>query len=436
MSENIFAVAGEPILHSQSPFLFQAFFQALNIDAAYTRISASSAEDAIQTANEIKLSGMNITSPLKVSMVNQLDWINSHTDKINAVNTTVLRQNRWRGYNTDYKGVIQALKFNDINPMGRKVFILGAGGAAWAAAYGMKMSKARKITILNRTIDKARTLAFRLDCEYAPLKTLSKHIEETDLLISCIPIPLHELDESIIKKKIFYMEANYKDTYFGREFKNENNGIRKINGLDWLFFQAVPAFRIFTGLRIPEKIRNEIHAIFRTRKVIQKPHIALIGFMGVGKTAVGRLLAEEMGYEFVDIDHTIERQSGQIIPEIFKLRGEKAFRAQEMLVVQKTFQGSQPKVVSLGGGAVMDERNCAAVRENCQVVWLWASVRAMINRINLNTRPLLKSSDPKKKAENLLAARKPFYAKLADLVINTEQGTAKDVVRRIRDEMD
>jgi len=379
---------------------------------------------------------MNITSPLKVSMVNQLDWIDSHTDKINAVNTTVLRQNRWRGYNTDYKGVIQALKFNDINPIGSKVVILGAGGAAWAAAYGMKMSKARKITILNRTIDKARTLAFSLDCEYAPLKTLSRHIEETDLLISCIPVPLRELEVSIIRKNLIFMEANYKNSHSGQEIKKEENGLRKVSGLDWLFFQAVPAFRFFTGLRIPEKIQKDIHSIFRTRKVLQKPHIALIGFMGVGKTAVGRLLAEGMDYEFVDTDHAIEKQSGQIIPEIFKLHGEKAFRELETSVIQKTFKESLPMVVSLGGGAVVDERNCAVVRENCQVVWLWASVRSVINRINLDTRPLLKSSDPKKKVENLLAARKPFYAELADLVINTEQGTQKDVVRRIKDEMD
>jgi len=158
--------------------------------------------------------------------------------------------------------------------------------------------------------------------------------------------------------------------------------------------------------------------------------------MGVGKTAVGRILAKEMGYEFVDTDLTIEQQSGLIIPEIFELRGEKSFRKQEALVVQKTFQGSQPKVVSLGGGAVMDERTCAVVRENCDIIWLWASVRTLINRINLGTRPLLKSSDPVKKAENLLAVRRPFYARLGDLVINTEQETAKDVVRRIKDEMD
>ena len=436
MSEKIFAVAGKPVLHSQSPFLFQAFFRALNIDASYTRISASSAEEALQAANAIKLTGMSVTSPLKVSMVNQLDRIDSHADHINAVNTIVLKNNRWRGYNTDYKGVIQALKFNEINLNGCKVIILGAGGAAWAAAYGMKMLKARKITIVNRTIDKAKSLASRLDCDFAPLKTLSRHIEEADVLISCIPVPLNELDVSIIRKNLIFMEANYKNRHSGQEIKKGEDGFRKVSGLDWLFFQAVPAFRFFTGLRIPNEIQKDIHTIFRTRKVPQKPHIALIGFMGVGKTAVGRILAKEMGYEFVDTDLTIEQQSGLIIPEIFELRGEKSFRKQEALVVQKTFQGSQPKVVSLGGGAVMDERTCAVVRENCDIIWLWASVRTLINRINLGTRPLLKSSDPVKKAENLLAVRRPFYARLGDLVINTEQETAKDVVRRIKDEMD
>lgn len=436
MSEKIFAVAGKPILHSQSPFLFRSFFQALNIDAAYTRISASSAQDALRTAKAIKLSGMNITSPLKVSMVNLLDRIDGHSEKINAVNTTVLQNNQWRGYNTDYKGVIQALKFNNINPLGLKVVILGAGGAAWAAAYGMKISKARKITIVNRTIDKARILALSLDCEYAPIETLSRHIEETDLLISCVPLPLHELDVFIIRKNLVFMEANYKDIHSRQEIIKEDSRLRKISGLDWLFFQAVSAFRFFTRITIPEKIQKDIHANFRTRKVLHKTHIALIGFMGVGKTTIGRILSEEIGYEFVDIDQEIERQSGQIIPEIFKHHGEKVFRELEMAVIQTTFKESQPKVVSFGGGAVMDERNRAVVQKKCQIVWLWASVRAVINRINLDTRPLLRSSDPKKKAEDLLAERRPLYARLADLVINTEQGTEKDVVRRIRDEMD
>lgn len=436
MSENIFAVAGKPILHSQSPFLFRAFFQALNINATYTRISASSAKDALQTADALKLKGMNVTSPLKGSMAKLLDKIDGHSEKINAVNTIVLQQNQWHGYNTDYMGVIQALKYHGLNPVDRNVIVIGAGGAARAAAYGMKMSKARKITIVNRTIDRARLLASRMNCEFAPLKNLSKYIEESDVLISCIPLPLSELDESILQKKIIFMEANYKNISSGKRFKKKEEGNKKIGGLDWLFFQAVPAFRLFTGISIPEKIQRAVHTNFITRKVPQKSHIALIGFMGVGKTTIGRILAKEMGYEFVDIDLTIEEQTGQTIPDIFRLCGEKTFREWETSVIQKTFKESQPKVVSLGGGAVMDEKNCAVVRENCQIVWLWASVRAVINRINLDTRPLLKSSDPKKKAEALLEKRRPFYARLADLVIHTEQGTVLDLVRRIKNEMD
>jgi shikimate dehydrogenase len=436
MSEKIFGVVGNPVLHSRSPHLFRTLFHALNVDACYTRISASSAEKALKTAKSIKLCGLNVTSPLKISMTGLLDRIDGHAEKINAVNTIVLKQNKWVGYNTDYEGVIQALESRGINPLGQKVIILGAGGAARAAAYAMKISHAERITIVNRTIERARSLSAMLGCEYASLQRFPELIDESDILISCIPDSLSGVEESIIRKNLVVMEANYKHSHPGIERKNEYKEFRQFDGLDWLFFQAIPAFRIFTGQKIPADIQKDIYKIFKAGEARRKTHIALIGFMGVGKTTLGQRLAEEMDCEFVDTDYAIERLARKTTAEIFEHHGEIAFRELEKAMIQKIFKNSHPKVVSFGGGAIIDKTNCAVIRENCLVIWIWASVQSAINRLDPYTRPLLKSSDPVKKAEYLMGQRKPFYARLADLVINSEQESVQELVRRIKDEMD
>jgi shikimate dehydrogenase len=436
MPEKFFAVAGDPILHSRSPDLFRVLFQALKIRAFYTRISAASAEEAIQTAKAIKLCGINVTSPLKISAVNQLDWIDDHAEKIGAINTIVFKNDKQFGYNTDYEGVIRALKYNDRGPRGRNVIVLGAGGAARAAAYGMKISHAKKITIVNRTMEKARSLAEMLGCDYSSIQRLHELIGERDVLISCIPESWPGLNESVIPKKVILLEAYYKPSHSLSEFALDQKKSNRIGGLDWLFFQAIPAFQIFTGIRIPKDILKDVRRNFQDMTIARKPHVALTGFMGVGKTTIGRKLAEEMGYEFVDTDLLIEGLSGRTIPEIFELYGEKTFRELETSVIQKIFQDAHPKVIALGGGAIMDEKNRAVICENCLNIWLWTSISEAVKRLDPLTRPLLSTGDPVQKAEVLLAERNPFYARSADLVINSKRGAIQDIVRRIKDEMD
>jgi len=171
-------------------------------------------------------------------------------------------------------------------------------------------------------------------------------------------------------------------------------------------------------------------------KLNNKSNIALIGFMGSGKTAVGRLLAERMRFGFVDLDKIIEKSSGVSIPEIFKKRGEKNFRKIECSVIAEQISKTKGKVFSLGGGAILSEENRKILKKYCRTVWLWVSVQTAIKRIDISSRPLLNHSNPEKAAERTLAARIPLYAKVSDLVINTETGCAGEIARRIKDEMD
>lgn len=434
--KRIFAVAGYPVLHSRSPFLFNSLFKTLDIDACYTRISASCANEALNTARDMGINGMNVTSPLKEEMVGLMDSFDHHSRTINAVNTIVREKNKWAGYNTDYRGVIQALRSNGVSFKGRQILILGAGGAASAAAYGMKISQPKKITIASRNVKRAQSVAERLGCEYTSLERIGELLEKSDILISCIPESFSVYTGRSIGKNLVVLDANYKGTFPTKRGRKDQPGLRCIGGLDWLFFQALPAFQILTGNKVPKAFKEELRNKLNAMEITNKAHIALIGFMGAGKTTVGRILADELGKEFIDTDLTIEEFSKQSIPEIFKQKGERTFREMEISLVEQIFRNSHQKVVSLGGGAVMNEKIQALIRQNCLVIWLWVSVREALKRIDNHTRPLLYSSSPEKKAKILLTERKPFYARASDLVINSEMRTPQDIVRGIKYEMD
>jgi len=146
-----------------------------------------------------------------------------------------------------------------------------------------------------------------------------------------------------------------------------------------------------------------------TRPEPQKP-LVLIGLMGVGKTAVGKRLAQVLRTKFVDSDEEIERAAQRSISEIFELYGEAHFRNRERAIVERLLAESRG-VISLGGGAFMDDQTRALVLEQGLAVWLRAPVDVLVERTGRkNTRPLLKTGDPHKILSDLLSARTPAYS--------------------------
>ncbi|MDD3030470.1 MAG: shikimate kinase [Alphaproteobacteria bacterium] len=145
--------------------------------------------------------------------------------------------------------------------------------------------------------------------------------------------------------------------------------------------------------------------------------LVLIGMMGVGKTTIGQALAEHWGCLFVDSDREIERRAHRSVAQIFAEEGEDAFRRMERDVIAALLD-RPPCVVSLGGGAFLDEATRQSIQEKALSVWLKASPEILSQRLgDLSSRPLLAgSADPLKTISALLAARSPFYA-LADLAV-------------------
>jgi shikimate kinase len=148
-------------------------------------------------------------------------------------------------------------------------------------------------------------------------------------------------------------------------------------------------------------------------------NVALIGFMGCGKSTVGQALARRLDFEFVDTDRLIEVQAGRSIPEIFAQEGEAAFRARERAVVE-SLAARERLVIATGGGVGAQPDLLESLKRHALVVWLWASPETLWERCRQQThRPLLQVPDPLARIRELLAAREPVYRR-ADLLINIE----------------
>ncbi|MFH5182991.1 shikimate kinase [Paenibacillus sp. TAB 01] len=162
-----------------------------------------------------------------------------------------------------------------------------------------------------------------------------------------------------------------------------------------------------------------------------KSNIVLIGFMGTGKSTVGRMLSERLGWTFTDTDILIERQQGTTISEIFRLHGEAAFRKIESETIEAVLQGER-QVVSTGGGAVLAEQNRRNMLEGGLVVALSATAETIIERVSQDqTRPLVQG-DVSERVHTLLETRKHAYD-FAELRIDTSELSVEQIVQKIVD---
>ncbi len=163
-----------------------------------------------------------------------------------------------------------------------------------------------------------------------------------------------------------------------------------------------------------------------------KSNIALIGFMGTGKTAVGQLLAKRLGQKFIEMDSVIERKAGKSIPEVFQQDGEIAFRELEIEVTREVAKNKY-SVIACGGGIVLNKINIDRLRENTIIVYLTASPRVILERVSAEKgqRPLLEVDNPTLTIRELLQFRKPFYERAADVKINTSRLSVNTVAERI-----
>ncbi len=170
-----------------------------------------------------------------------------------------------------------------------------------------------------------------------------------------------------------------------------------------------------------------------------KTNIALIGFMGTGKTAAGQVLAKKLDKRFIELDLLIEQMAGKSIPEIFQQDGEIAFRELEIEATKEVANGRN-LVIACGGGIVLNKINIDRLRQNGVIVYLAASPKTILKRTSSEEgqRPLLEVDNPTLTIGELLKYRKPFYERAADIKINTSklniEAVAEQIIEKLRED--
>jgi shikimate dehydrogenase len=234
----IFAVAGNPILHSRSPFLFSAAYNDDGSNYAYFRMHASNADQAMQTFAQLGLKAMNVTAPFKSDILNIVKNCSTTSAILAACNVVLRNNNDIAAHNTDPDGALGALHQANIDINGKTCLVLGAGGAGSAAAYAL-VKAGGMVTIANRSISKAQDIAHRIGCDFCSLTDISHKLTHSGIIVNTIPvdaIPLHNLTLTNVM-----LDAVYPNNVLQQ--KIENAGGIYISGDKWLLHQAMPAYR-------------------------------------------------------------------------------------------------------------------------------------------------------------------------------------------------
>ncbi|GEM_PF-116155 len=205
-------------------------------------------------------------------------------------------------------------------------------------------------------------------------------------------------------------------------------------GLEWLLGQGVANLRLFTGKELSEQeVAGLRKAVYGPRS--RRANIALIGFMGCGKTSLGRLLAARLNFGFIDTDELIEKHAGKPIASIFAEEGEAVFRQLEASLISELLKNSRQTVLALGGGAVKEERVREALRSRCHVVWVWSPLATSLNRTTGSNRPLLALNNSPSAIEKLWQERQQLYAGCCDLLVSNRDGKLDETARLIHEEI-
>jgi len=170
---------------------------------------------------------------------------------------------------------------------------------------------------------------------------------------------------------------------------------------------------------------------YASRMATDTQAIFLIGMMGAGKSTVGRLLASQLHFAFVDADRELEARSGVPIPTIFEIEGEAGFRKREAALLDELTQRKRI-VLATGGGAILDPGTRDVLKQRGLVIYLRASIDEILRRTRHDrSRPLLQTADPRARVDELLAQREPLYSSTADLVFQSASSNPRRLVARL-----
>jgi len=274
MNEKICCLIGDPIEHSLSPLMHNMAFDKLKLDYVYfpIRVKKEMIQKAIVNLRKPNVRGINVTIPHKVIVMDLLDEIDDLAKEIGAVNTIVKNNGELVGYNTDGTGALRALKEGEGYPKGKKIVVIGAGGASRSVSYSIARENPSELVIINRTEQKAIELAEnikkKLNANVKPvelkLENLETELKNTDVVINTTSIGMNpNVDENIIPKELLnenmlVMDIVYNplETKFLREAKEV--GAKIINGIEMFIYQGAETFEMWTGEKAPVELMRKV----------------------------------------------------------------------------------------------------------------------------------------------------------------------------------
>lgn len=436
-----FAVIGHPIGHTMSPFIHKNLFALQGKEVEYLTLDIAP-EELKPAMSDIlaTLDGFNITIPHKEAIMPLINEIDCSAKKYSAVNCVSSRGGRTYGYSTDAFGFVKALESSGVSLSGR-VLVLGSGGAARTLAREAS-DRGCEVTIAVRphSIQKAEELKKWLteNKGTASICTYDEIGGEYDLLINATPVGMYPntdampVTEEQLKccKAVFDAVYNPESTLLLKTAKAL--GIKTVGGMAMLVWQAVKAHEHWYDAKFdPKDIERLIADSNREmERVFGRKSIVLCGFMGCGKSTVGRLLAENLGFELCDSDAVIEQRECTAISDIFATKGEQYFRALERDVIRE-LSAKNGLVIATGGGAVMNPENTENLRNGGFVVHLDITPEAVLKRLEGDTtRPLLMRDDKESAIRELLSKRNPVYSSAAHCTVDADR-SPEEVAQKI-----
>jgi len=253
----LYGVIGNPVHHSLSPAIHNRAFKQLGWNAVYLAFEVKDLEEAMKGIRGLGVKGVSVTIPFKTEIVPLLDKVEGLARKIGAVNTIVNQGGKLIGYNTDSDGALRALE-GKMNLRGRKIVLLGAGGAARAIGFGLK-EKDCHLIIVNRSKKRGESLSRGLGCDYLPLSSLDKMKAEeleADVIINATSLGMYPrggetpIPKGLLKKGMTVMDVVYQPLWTRLLREAKERGCVTVNGLEMLVRQAAAQFEIWTGRRL------------------------------------------------------------------------------------------------------------------------------------------------------------------------------------------
>lgn len=378
-------------------------------DYDYYEITPENLESFIKSG---EFSGLNVTMPYKIDVMKYLDYISDEAREVGSVNTIVRDRNgRLTGYNTDVYGFEAMLDKAGFEVTGKKVLVLGSGGASRAVCYVLNKREASDIIVISRSGENN-------------YENISKHYD-ADYIINATPIGMSpNVDERILDLSHFNNLKGVGDLIYNPlrtelMLQAEDLGIPTIGGLYMLVAQAKRADELYLKKKITNsRLDNVYRKIYK-----EKRNIVLIGMPGSGKTTIGKWFAKILEIKFYDTDKMIRASENRSSQQIIEADGEEAFRIIESRIIKEVSLKNNSVIVA-GGGAVTIPYNRNALRHNSLVVY----VKRPLENLATKGRPL----SQKMSVDKLYAQRKDMYEKYSDVAIDNDK-EPKDALKKLKE---